>query len=317
MRDHELSSLSYTDHSPTILDLQFQGEPQAIASYLLIGAEDAALIETGPASTLDSLMAGLVAANVAPERVTKLLLTHIHLDHAGAAGSLMHQLPNATVYVHAAGARHLIDPTKLVASARRIYGDHMDRLWGEVLPVPADRVVVLDDGEVVIAGGRELKALYTPGHASHHIAYWDATGRTVYTGDAAGIRLPGADAVLPPTPPPDLDLELWSGSIGKLLALDAHTLYLTHYGSAHDPRKHLEELDRRLYEWRDLVLAALRERRDETAVAQQLEEQANHALEERARMNPVLRGRYALVAGYAMNVAGYVRYLRKQGALPT
>lgn len=310
-----MSSLSYTDHGPTVLDLHFQGEPQAIASYLLIGAEDAALIETGPASTLDSLMAGLAAAKVAPERLTKLLLTHIHLDHAGAAGSLMHLLPNATVYVHAAGARHLIDPTKLVASARRIYGEHMDRLWGEVLPVPADRVVVLDDGEVVIAGGRKLKALYTPGHASHHIAYWDATGGAVYTGDAAGIRLPDVEAVLPPTPPPDLDLELWSGSIGKLMALDAHTLYLTHYGPTHDPREHLEELDRRLYEWRNLVLAALREGRDETAVAQQLEEQANHALGEWARTNLKLRARYGLVAGNAMNVAGYVRYLRKQGAL--
>lgn len=310
-----MSSLSDMDHSPTILDLHFQGEPQAIASYLLIGAEDAALIETGPASTLDRLMAGLAAANVAPERVTKLLLTHIHLDHAGAAGSLMHQLPNATVYVHAAGARHLNDPTKLVASARRIYGEHMDRLWGEVLPVPADRVVVLDDGEVVIAGGRELQALYTPGHASHHIAYWDATDRAIYTGDVAGIRLPGVDAVLPPTPPPDLDLELWSGSIGKLMALDAHTLYLTHYGPVHDPREHLNELDRRLYEWRDLVLAALREGRDETAIAQQLEEQANYAFGERARMDPALHARYGLVTSYAMNVAGYVRYLRRQGAL--
>jgi glyoxylase-like metal-dependent hydrolase (beta-lactamase superfamily II) len=306
-----MSSLSYTDHSPTVLDLHFQGEPQAIASYLLIGAEDAALIETGPASTLDSLMEGLASAKVAPERVTKLLLTHIHLDHAGAAGSLTRLLPNATVYVHAAGARHLIDPTKLVASARRIYGEHMDRLWGEVLPVPADRVVVLDDGEVVIAGGRELQALYTPGHASHHIAYWDATERAIHTGDVAGIRLPGVDAVLPPTPPPDLDIELWSGSIGKLMALDAHTLYLTHYGPVHDPREHLNKLDQRLYEWRDLVLAALREGRDETAIAQQLEEQANYAFGERARMGPALRARYGLVASYAMNVAGYVRYLRK------
>ncbi|MBA2364740.1 MAG: MBL fold metallo-hydrolase, partial [Chloroflexia bacterium] len=192
---------------PAVLDLRFQGEAEAIASYLLIGAEDAALIETGPTSTLGSLMAGLAAAGVAPDRVTKVLLTHIHLDHAGAAGSLMRLLPNASVYVHAAGAHHLIDPAKLLASAQRIYGKHMDRLWGEVLPVPAERVVVLDDGERIIAGGRELTALYTPGHASHHIAYWDATGRGIYTGDAAGIRLPGGEAVLPPTPPPDLDLE--------------------------------------------------------------------------------------------------------------
>nr|MDQ3328538.1 MBL fold metallo-hydrolase [Chloroflexota bacterium] len=252
-----------------------------------------------------------------PERVTKVLLTHIHLDHAGAAGSLMRLLPNASVYVHSVGARHLIDPAKLVASAQRIYGEQMDRLWGEVIPVPAERVVALNDGAVIIAGGRELNALYTPGHASHHIAYWDAAGNAIYTGDAAGVRLPGVEAVLPPTPPPDLDLETWSASIRHLLERDAHTLYLTHYGPAKDPRRHLEALDRRLYAWRDLMLAALREGLDETAVALRLEERANHDLGEPARANPALRGRYGLVAGYAMNVAGYVRYLRKQGVLPS
>lgn len=297
-----------------IIDLHFQGRDQAIASHLLTSEDEAVLIETGPATTLDSLMSGLRAAGVAPERVTKLLLTHIHLDHAGATGSLMSRLPNATVYVHEVGAPHLIDPSRLIESAARIYGDEMDSLWGEVLPVPEDRLVVLKDGERVQAGGVVLQALYTPGHASHHIAYRDASSDTVFAGDVAGVRLPGTKRAMPPTPPPDLDLEQWSASIDRLLEIEPRTLYLTHFGPIYDARPHLEELRIRLYEWGDLILGGLRGGLSEEELAIRLEEHANEALSGSVS-DPAIRARFRLVSGYGMNVAGYIRYFRKRGDL--
>lgn len=296
----------------SIIDLRFQGRKHAIASYLIADSHDAALIESGPGSTLESLLNGLETAGVPRERVTKLLLTHIHLDHAGAAGSLTKLLPNATVYAHGIGAPHLIDPSKLLRSAARIYGDEMDRLWGEALPVPEDRLVVVADGDRVRLPGRELEVLYTPGHASHHVAFWDGESREVFTGDVAGVRLPGTDRVMPPTPPPDLNLEEWSTSIDRLLELGPHTLYLTHFGPAQDPGRHMEELRARLYDWSELILEGLREGADERELAGILEERADRALGESIE-NPEIRARFRLVSGYAMNVAGYVRYFKKRG----
>lgn len=299
---------------PRILDLHFQGRTHAIASYLFTDGSDAALIETGPSSTISGLMAGLESAGVRPEQVTKLLLTHIHLDHAGAAGVLTRMLPNAVVYVHEAGAPHMVDPSKLLSSATRIYGAEMDRLWGEVAPVPEARLVVLADGASVDVPGASLQSIYTPGHASHHIAYWDAEARTVYTGDVAGVRLPGVPAVLPPTPPPDLDLDLWSQSIDRLLALRPEVLYLTHFGDVTDVERHFEELRSRLYEWRDLLLEAARSGMPEPDMAVLLEEHADRSLSETVD-DPEVRARFRLVSGYAMNVSGFMRYFRKRGEL--
>lgn len=309
------STVTAVSQGVSVIDLLFQGEERAIAAYLLWDRDEAALVETGPASSLDALLAGLERAGAPRERVTKLLLTHIHLDHAGAAGSLLRLLPNATVHVHPVGAPHLADPAKLVASAARIYGEDMDRLWGETLPVPAGRLRVLQDGELVAAGGRLLRALHTPGHASHHVAYWDEAERSIYAGDVAGVRLPGAPVALPPTPPPDLDVETWSASIERLLALDASTLYLTHFGPAGGVARHLEELRARLHGWRDLVLGAVRGGAGQAVVAGLLERHANEELEA-AGTDAETRRRYGLVAGYEMNAAGLVRYLTKRGLLP-
>lgn len=303
-----------THDQPRILDLRFQGRTHAIASYLFTDGSDAALIETGPSSTIPGLLAGLDSAGVQPEQVTKLLLTHIHLDHAGAAGVLTRLLPNAVVYVHEAGAAHMIDPSKLLASATRIYGVDMDRLWGEVAPVPEERLVVVPDRGSVDVPGASLEALYTPGHASHHIAWWDSAARAVYTGDVAGVRLPGVVTVLPPTPPPDLDLDLWSESIDTLLALQPEVIYLTHFGDVTDPERHFEELRRRLYEWRDLLLQAARSGMTEREMAALLEEHADRSLSE-AVDDPEVRARFRLVSGYAMNVSGFMRYFRKRGEL--
>ena len=169
-----------------LIDHKFQGVPGTIASYLLVDGDDLTLIETGPATTTETLLAGVRAAGFDPDQITRLIVTHIHLDHAGAAGSLIQRLPRARLFVHRVGAPHMIDPSKLLASATRIFQDDMERLWGEILPVPEERVVILDDESTLRIGSRVLKALYTPGHATHHLAYQDAEGGVIFTGDVAG-----------------------------------------------------------------------------------------------------------------------------------
>jgi|SRR5579884_2402867 len=225
-----------------LIDLGFQGRPGVIAAFVLAGGGEVALIETGPTTTLPALLAGVRAAGFAPDAITKVLVTHIHLDHAGAAGPFARQFPQATVYVHPIGAPHLVDPSRLVASATRIYGDRMGPLWGDVAPVPAERVVTLSDGEPVAVAGRALVPLFTPGHASHHVAFWDAASATVFTGDVGGVRMPGTGYVCPPTPPPDLDVAAWAVSVQRLRDLGARRLCPTHFGPFEDVAAHLDQL---------------------------------------------------------------------------
>ncbi|MEA2524053.1 MAG: hypothetical protein QOF73_1280 [Thermomicrobiales bacterium] len=224
------------------IDLGFQGRRGVVAAYLLAGDGDLALIETGPSSTLPTLLAGIRAAGFAPEQLTHLLVTHIHLDHAGAAGPLTRDLPSARVFVHPFGAPHLVDPAKLLASATRIYGDKMDPLWGEVAPIPSEQIVPLADGEEVRVAGRRLRILFTPGHASHHVAYADDESGAAFTGDVGGIRMPGTGYVAAPTPPPDLDPDAWRTSVDRLRSLNARRLYLTHFGAVDDAPAHLDRL---------------------------------------------------------------------------
>ena len=204
-----------------LIDHKFQGVPGTIASYLLVDGDDLTLIETGPATTMETLLAGVQAAGFDPDQITRLIVTHIHLDHAGAAGSLIQRLPRARLFVHRVGAPHMIDPSKLLASATRIFQEDMEQLWGEILPVPEERVVILDDESTLRIGGRVLKALYTPGHASHHLAYYDAESGVIFTGDVAGARLSEAEYLRPPTLPPEVDLTLWRQSITRLRSLQA------------------------------------------------------------------------------------------------
>jgi glyoxylase-like metal-dependent hydrolase (beta-lactamase superfamily II) len=185
------------------IDVRHLGRERVIAAYLV----DGSLVDCGPASALDGLLAGL-----GDQRPARLLLTHIHLDHAGAAGKLVERWPDLEVWVHERGAPHLIDPAKLLASAGRLYGDDMDRLWGEVVPVPARNLRVLSGGERV-AGWR---VAYTPGHASHHVSYLHERTATIFAGDVAGVRIPPEGHVLAPTPPPDIDLDAWHASLDLL-----------------------------------------------------------------------------------------------------
>ena len=249
------------------IDLGFRGRRGVIAAYLLVDVGgDLTLIESGPTTTLPALRAGIRAAGFDPARLTSLLLTHIHLDHAGAAGVLARELPGLVVRTHPVGAPHLVDPAKLVASASRIYGDRMDDLWGEVASIPAEQVVALADGETLSVAGRPLAALFTPGHASHHVAFWDAARGTVYTGDVGGVRMAGTGYVCPPASPPEVDPEAWAGSVARLRALAARRLCLTHGGPFADVEAHLDGLLPNLAALRELALAELRAGADQTAL---------------------------------------------------
>src|SRR5215211_455657 len=225
-----------------LIDLGFQGRGQVVAAYLLVDRSELALIETGPSSTLPNLVAAVRQAGFDPASIRKALVTHIHLDHAGAAGPLARDNPELTVYVHPFGAPHMIDPSKLISSASRIYGDQMEPLWGEVAPIPENRVRPLVDGERIDVAGRELLVRFTPGHASHHVVYYDAENGGAFTGDVCGVRMPGTGYTCPPTPPPDLDPAAWAESIATLRELGARRWYLTHFGPFDDAAAHLDQL---------------------------------------------------------------------------
>src|SRR5215212_5558254 len=201
-----------------IIDLEFMDTKEVIASFLLLHEDGAAaaIVETGPTTCLDPLTAGLKDQGVSHEDVRQIYLTHVHLDHAGASGHLSEVLPDATFYVHEVGYPHLVDPSKLVKSATRIYGERMEELWGEAYPVPEDRIVVLKDGEETETAGGVLVAHDTPGHAYHHLAYLEPDSGSLFTGDVAGIRLPGQSYIRPPTPPPEIDIEAWVQSINYM-----------------------------------------------------------------------------------------------------
>jgi glyoxylase-like metal-dependent hydrolase (beta-lactamase superfamily II) len=233
------SGLSY-------LDLNFYGVQGVIASVILHGPGGAAIIDPGPSSTLPALRSGLDRAGISLADVRAILLTHIHLDHAGATGALVRENPALRVYVHEKGAPHMVDPTKLLASATRLWGDEMDRLWGEMRPVPVENLIILRGGERISAGGRDLDVAYTPGHASHHVSYFSADTGIAFVGDTAGVRLQVGGWIMPPTPPPDIDLEAWRDSFARISAWRPETLFITHFGPYAPVAAHLTEMADRL-----------------------------------------------------------------------
>lgn len=227
-----------------VIDLNFLDLSSAVAAFLLQSSEGPVLIETGPHSTLPRLLASVEQAGYRPADIRHVLLTHIHLDHAGAAWWFARQ--GATVYVHPKGLPHLMDPAKLMASARMIYQDQMDRLWGEMHPIAADRLRQVNDDEELILGDIRVIARHTPGHAVHHIAWqWEDC---LFTGDVGGVKI-GSGPVMPPCPPPDIHLPDWMQSINRMRELSAEKLYLTHFGQVTDKERHLDELSVRLNAW--------------------------------------------------------------------
>jgi glyoxylase-like metal-dependent hydrolase (beta-lactamase superfamily II) len=235
------------------VDLNFLGIPEVIATAVLHHASGVALIDPGPSTTHQSLKESLRRKGISITDVRQILLTHIHLDHAGVTGTLVRENPAIEVLVHERGVTHMIDPSKLLASAGRLYGADMDRLWGDFTPVPAARVKALKGEEHIVAAGRELEVAYTPGHASHHVSYFDGASRVAFVGDTAGIRRTGRDYIMPPTPPPDIDLDAWRTSEDRILSWDPETLFLTHFGPFHGARMHFQDMTERLGVWSGIV----------------------------------------------------------------
>ena len=222
----------------TTIDLNFLGRSGAIASYLIRHAQGAALIESGPGSTLESLISGLSANGYQPSDISDVFLTHIHLDHAGAAGWLARQ--GARIHVHPNGAPHLLNPEKLLASAARIYGDQMEFLWGEFLPVPPEKLFVHTDGEIVEVVGLQFRPLDTPGHADHHFVYLHED--ICFSGDIGGVRMPNTNHLRLPMPPPELNLEKWRSSLARIEKERFNRIAPTHFGIFSDPEWHLAAL---------------------------------------------------------------------------
>jgi glyoxylase-like metal-dependent hydrolase (beta-lactamase superfamily II) len=232
--------------APEPIDLHHLGRERVIASYLLDTEDGPALFDCGPSTTIGALKTGLADRGLALTDVHHLLLSHIHLDHAGAAGVLVREHPALQVHVSPIGAPHLVDPSRLEQSARRLYGESFDSLWGELAPVPEQNVQPLD-GPVL-----GLESFPTPGHASHHVCYLDPDG-TLYAGDACGVRVQPGRFVLPPTPPPEVDVEGWQETLDEIRRRSPERLALIHFGVADDVRRHITELRLTLDDWAESV----------------------------------------------------------------
>ena len=291
------------------VDLNFLNRPHAIATAVILGAGSVALIDPGPSTCLDTLELGLDSRGVRFEDVTHLLLTHIHLDHAGATGTIVRRHPHIKVLVHEKGAPHVLDPGKLVASASRLYGDQMDRLWGVIEPVPHEHLIVLTGGEQVQAGGRTFEVAYTPGHASHHVSYFDRSSGVAFVGDTAGVCVDGG-YVLPPTPPPDIDIDLWHGSVARIEEWAPQTLFLTHFGPINNPHPHLRTLVDNLETMSGIVRKRLSEPGPDDEKASRFAEDVTREL--RRQMNETQVASYLAAAPPELLWFGLARYWKKK-----
>ncbi len=256
-----------------LLDLDFRDTEGLVAAYLLPGPDGWTLVETGPSTCREALLAGIARAGVSPEEVRRVFVTHIHLDHAGGMGAIVDALPRATFYAHELGVPHMIDPARLVASARRAWGEAVsDQLWGAIPPVPAARIVPLHGGEKFPLDHGELEVLATPGHARHHLAFFDTAVRAIFTGDGAGVRLEHSSHLRPAVPPPDLDLEQLFASIEVMRATDPKLVLFSHFGPSPEGASDLRRYRTIVEQWRDVALVAARERADPEFITARLQE---------------------------------------------
>lgn len=293
------------------IDLDFRGSDRVIATAVLSGPDGVALVDPGPTSCLPALEDGLRQRGLTLRDVRHLLITHIHLDHAGAVGSIVERVPAIRVHVHERGAPHMIDPAKLLASATRLYGDQMDTLWGAFLPVPAANVNVLQGGERLELAGTHLRVAYTPGHAKHHVSYLDDATGMAYVGDTGGIRVSG-DYLIAPTPPPDIDLAAWRESLKVIEAWQPVSLFLTHFGIVTGARAHLarfrDTLERQAEAVRESMTAGSTDEERARAFVEQMRREVRKAMpEHEARATE-------LAAPFDQLWQGLERYWKKQTA---
>src|SRR3954454_10592922 len=285
------------------LDTLLGGWQRVTAGYLIEGPAPV-LVETGSQSSVPALLAALDAHGVAASDLAGVAVTHIHLDHAGGVGDVARAFPKATVYVHEKGARHLVDPTRLISSASRVYGDLLDDLYGRLEPTPAERIHVLEDGEEIRVGpGRVLTTVDSPGHAKHHLALHDSDSGILFAGDAVGVRLPDAGVLRPSTPPPDFDLDLAVTSLHKFASRRPAGVALAHYGLVPDPLATLEEAEDTLRSWAAVAEQAWRDGEDIVVALERAF--ANDA----SGADEVTREKLDTLNGIHSNAAGLQRWL--------
>jgi glyoxylase-like metal-dependent hydrolase (beta-lactamase superfamily II) len=298
--------VTHTEIAPGVLqiDTLLGGWSRVTAGYLVTG-EEPVLVETGSQTSVPALLDALAELNVDPGELAGVAVTHIHLDHAGGVGDVAAAFPDATVYVHAKGARHLADPTKLVNSAAMVYGELLDTLYGRLTPTDASRIVVLEDGdEVQVSSNRTLTTVDSPGHAKHHLALHDSESGLLFAGDAVGVRLPDVGILRPSTPPPDFDLDAAITSLRKFAARRPVGVALAHFGLVPDPMETLAEAEEILRQWAEVAETAWREGRD---IAEALDQA--FTTEPDDVVDPTAREAFETLNGIHSNAAGFRRWL--------
>jgi glyoxylase-like metal-dependent hydrolase (beta-lactamase superfamily II) len=300
--------------STSVLDLNWMGRPHSIGAVLLESDGHNAILDPGPASTLEALRAQLQLRGLSVSDLDAILLTHIHLDHAGASGTLLAENPNLRVFVHSKGAAHLADPSKLLASAGRLWGDDLQRLFGETFAVPQENIQILDGEETVSVGTRKIEVIYTPGHASHHVTYFDEQEGVAFAGDTAGIRIANGPYIMPATPPPDIDLAVWEQSFAAILDRQPSKLFVTHFGYAENPAKHIADFRERLHLWAEITERAMQSSSDIAVALQFFLEQTQ--TEMREYLSEADAEQHAFTAGLPLSFLGLARHIRKRSAAP-
>lgn len=310
----DTAPLAYDLDGLYLLDTRHQGRTGIIGSYLVPhtdNSEQFMLIECGPGSTLNVLEQAVNQAGFSMANLSSVLVTHIHLDHAGAAGALA-QKYDARVYVHEGGAPHLADPSRLWASASRIYGDAMATLWGEMLPVPNAHLVTVQGSDTITLGGHTIQVIHSPGHAGSHVVY--QLNGDLFTGDAAAIAMGDAgDActlVRPAVPPPEVNLELWHTTFDTLRRLNADRLLLTHFGAITNVSMHLELAEAETQRWAEVILEGMQADEDSDTLSTRLNEHVQQTYEA-AGLSKALINRYNTTSNDAMSVMGLTRYWKK------
>ena len=297
--------MNYQD-MPHIIDLHFLEYPEVIAAFLVETEDGPVLVETGPHATFPALEKGVNGLGYEIKDIKHVLLTHIHLDHAGAAWTLAEN--GANIYVHPIGLPHLADPSKLMHSARRIYKEDMDRLWGDMQAIPQAQLHEVADRQSIEIGGKSFRAWHTPGHASHHIA-WQLE-EAIFTGDNAGAKI-GSGPVVPPCPPPDIDIEAWQQSIALIKALNPKVLYLTHFGPVTNPSEHLDQVESVLLKWANWIRPFWEAGKEPGEVKPLFEDYVSEQLQA-AGITGRSKQQYEAANPSWMSVTGLMRYWRKR-----
>jgi glyoxylase-like metal-dependent hydrolase (beta-lactamase superfamily II) len=294
------------------IDLNFCDTPKSIATGVYAGDGGVVLIDPGPGSCIDTLRASLAAQGIGAGDIESILITHIHLDHAGATGLLVRDNPRIRVFVHEKGAPHVVDPSKLINSANQLWGvEGVARLWGQVIPVSESNLQVLGERARITAGGRTFDVRYTPGHASHHVSYFDGRSGLVWAGDTAGLRFTSKVFTLPPTPPPDIDLEAWRDSLAKIRDWKPETVFITHFGPYAGAAAHLDHIETSLRDVAEMARRAIQTDASDEAKYERFKEDVfayvRSAVDEQ-EMRPL-----EFVGPLEFNWRGLVRYWKKKG----